>query len=69
MTDLLLLPVFAGMFAVTYLLEKRVGKARGSQVRAVALTTAVLAHPITLEVCKNFLVHIVVYSGYVIKLH
>ncbi len=69
MTDLILLPVFAGMFALTYLMEKRIGKAHGSHVRAVALTAAVLAHPITLEVCKNFLVHIIVYSGYVIKLH
>lgn len=69
MTDLILLPVFAALFAVTYGMEKHIGKAHGSKIRAVAFVAAALSHPVTLEVCKNFLVHIIVYSGYVIKLH
>ena len=69
MSDLILLPVFAALFATTHILEKHLGKAHASRWRVVAITAAVLAHPISVEVYKNFLVHVVVYSGYILKLH
>lgn len=67
--QLVILAVFILLFAIIYHFEHHVAKHKGNQHHLLALLAALCCHPVTIETMKNFAVHIVFFSGYVLRLH
>lgn len=67
--------VFAGFYgiaATAHFIQERwhkhcdKAKQRSRTIKVVALTSAIITHPSVTEAMREFCVHIVVYSGYIL---
>lgn len=67
--QLVILAVFILLFAAIYRFEHFSTKHKDHSHHKLALLAALCCHPVTIETLKNFAVHIVFFSGYVLRLH
>lgn len=58
---------FVAIFGAMDFFEHRTQKGKHHHLKVLALVAALLCHPITVKTLENFAVHMVFFSGYVLK--